>query len=530
MDNSKKTINYKSDIIALLIIIVAFTISFCLWGQIKSVNFCDEVYSYSLSNSMNEMLTLQLTPNHWYYNGEIKDILSANDGFQFRQVMLNNKGDVHPPIYYFAIHFLSVLNSGSASKWIGLAVNYFTAIISLICVYVLLKQITKSMIPSVIGCLLFISSPAVISMNMFIRMYSMFSMWVILFILIAYNIYNNEKKWWLYVALGITTFCGFLTQYYFSVFCVIFTSCYCICKLIDKHYKNVVAFITSLVAALFAATLFWRTWIRHMFSGYLGGSVTENATDFTKVLNSIAYGFVHLFTLMFNKLNWLIGIAFLVLIVFLIVKKSRHIRFIISLVVTAILYSIAAVHLTPVHLLSYRYFYPVVVIMYMALILSLYFSLQAIDKEVIRKNTHYIFSGLLGIIVVLNFVRPIYDKSSVYFVDLDGKYAKNMELLDSVKDIPWIYYGYENATMTELMYDSTMSSSFIMVNGLNPFDDKEFLEKDCEFILFKALDKYYFGEDPIDNLESWFKGELEFEQLSEKGFMIIYKVTHKMNP
>ncbi len=514
--------SYKKDMFAIAGLLAVFALSFFLWGRIKSVNFCDEIYSYILSNSMNEFLSFQLTGDHWYVDGETRGILAAVDGFQFKQVMLNNKGDVHPPIYYFAIHFLSVLRAGSVSKWIGLLVNFGAAAVSLICIYILVKQLTGTLKASVLSCLVYISSPAVISMNMFIRMYALFSMWVLLFVLIAYNIYKNEKKFILYAALIAVTFCGFLTQYYFAVFCVLFTCCYCINKLLDKHFINVCAFVGSLLAAVVCATTFWPTWIKHMFSGYLGGSVKDNAFDFSRIFASIKYGFVHLFTLMYNRLNWVCGILLLAMLVFLIVKKCSKIRLILSLIITAVLYSIAIVHLTPAHLLSYRYFFPVVAIAYLAFVLSAYYVGEIISVK-------YVFLCVAGLLVVLNFARPLYDVDAVSYVDRDGEYEAAMEVLESVRDIPWIYYGYENSTMTELMYDSTMSTRFIMVNALTPFDDEEFTDKDCEFILFAGDENSYFDENVFDSLSGWFKGELEYEELTHKGYMTVYKVTHTIN-
>ena len=522
MDKSKNRLINKRDLLFIAGLLAVFAISFFLWGKIKSVNFCDEIYSYILSNSMNEFLSFQLTGDHWYVDGETRGILAAVDGFQFRQVMLNNKGDVHPPVYYFAMHFLSVLRPASVSKWIGLLVNFGAALVSIICVYILIKQITGSVAASVLSCLVYISSPAVISMNMFIRMYAMFSMWVLLFVLTAYNIYKNEKNWLLYPALFAVTVCGFLTQYYFAVFCVLFTCCYCINKLQQRRFGNVCCFVGSLVAAVVCATVLWPTWIKHMFSGYLGGAVTQNAFDFSKIFSSIKYGFVHLFTLMYNKLNFVCAILLLVMIVFLIINKCRQIRIILSLIITAVLYSIAVVHLTPTHLLSYRYFFPVVVIAYIAFVLSLYY----VGEVLSGKGVKYMFVCAAGLLVVLNFARPLYDLDAVSYVDRKGDYRAAQKVLEDVSDIPWIYYGYENSTMTELLYDSTMSAKFIMVNALTPFDDKEFTDKDSEFILFAGDENSYFDENVFDSLANWFKGELNYEELTHKGYMTVYKVTH----
>lgn len=514
----------KKDLLWNAIIILVFSVAVLLWGQIKSVNFCDEVYSYILSNSQNEFLAFQLEGNHWYENGDTIHIMAAEHGFDFRQVMINNKGDVHPPIYYFVIHFLSVLCAGSISKWIGIAANWIFGAVTLLCLYTLMKKLTNSRIPAVLMCAIFITSPALISMTMFLRMYAMFSMWVALFVLVSYQIYYHEKQWAYYVALCAITFGGFLTQYYFAVFCVLFTVFFGINKaIIDKQWKCFMTYVASLAMAVVLATLFWKTWIKHMFSGYLGGAVKNNAFDLSKFGNSIKYGLVHLFTLMYNRLAWVMGLLLLGMVIYLVVKKVKEVRYVLTLILTAVLYSMAIMHLTPTHLLSYRYFFPVVVIAYCAMVLATYWTCKTVLPTLDTK----VFLAVGIAFCVLNCVRPMYDQDAVMYVDLRGTYRANMQILEDVKDIPWIYYGYENSTMTELMYDSTMASRFIMVNAMTPFDDDAFLKNNCEFILFTSGPEAYFGEDVFTSLDQWFEGSLDYEELTNKGNMTVYKVTHR---
>lgn len=527
MAEIKKFMNKKSkaaDVIVTAIILIIFTGVFLCWGNIKSVSFCDEIYTYILSNSDNEFLAYQMESGRWYNGEEINRILSAVDGFQFNQVMLNNKGDVHPPMYYFVIHFLSVLCAGSSSKWIGLVANWIFAAVSLIVLYALIKKITNKRDIAIGACLIYISSPAVLSANMFLRMYGMFSMWVLIFVYLTCLLEQRaeeERKWDLYVLLGVVTFFGFLTQYYFAVFCVIFTFLYCVYKLFTRSWKKCVPYVGSLMASVVVATLFWKTWVRHMFSGYLGGAVKENAFQFGKIFNSIKYGFVHMFTLMYNHLGIVAGIIMAAAVIFLFIKKDRHLKYILSLFITALLYSIAVVHLTPVHLLSYRYFFPIVVIAYIAEILAVYFSLEYI----VRDKSMVITAALCVVLTVLNVIRPIYDKDSVMYVDLKGDYRTAMELLDENKHIPWVYFGYENAMMTELMYDAVMADKFIMVNYDFPFADEEYTKNNCEFLFFAETESY-FEEDGFWYMDTWFPGELEYEELTQKGFMTVYRVSH----
>lgn len=509
------------DAFLLMAIIVFFTISFILWGNIKCVNFCDEIYTYILSNSDSEFLTFQLEPGRWYLDGETNEILSANRGFDFAQVMLNNKGDVHPPMYYFVIHILSVLVAGSSSKWIGLAANWIFAVISLIILYAFMRQITGKRAIAACMCLVYIASPAIISTNMLIRMYAMFSMWVFLFLYILYWIYKGKKNVWMYLSLAAVTFFGFLTQYYFAIICVLLSVFYCVNLLIKKQWKAIVAYIGSLVGAVIVATVFWRTWIKHMFSGYLGGAVVENAFNFGKIIDDFKYGFVHLFTLMYGKLGIVVGLILLAAVIYLLIKKDKRVYPALSVIATALIYSIAVVHLTPTHLLSYRYFYPVVLMAYLGEFFLIYIAL-----ENLAKSRYVVVTVTLCLIFVgLSFMRPLYDEDSVSHVDLSGRHGALMELLGEHAQIPWFYYGYENAVMAELFYDSMMAERFMVLNNDTPLTDKQYLEQDCQLLLF-VQEATFFERDAFANFKQYFSGQLVYEPIAHIGKMVVYKVTH----
>lgn len=509
------------DTLLLMTIIVLFTISFILWGKIKCVNFCDEIYTYILSNSDNEFLTFQLEPGRWYLNGETNQILSANEGFDFAQVMLNNKGDVHPPMYYFVIHFMSVLVSGSSSKWIGLAANWIFAVITLIFLFVFICQVTGYRSLAYAMCLVYVSSPAIISMNMLIRMYAMFSMWVFLFLYILYWIYKGKKNVLMYFLLAAVTFLGFLTQYYFAIICILISFFYGINCLLKRQWKEIFVYAGSLAAAVIAATVFWKTWIKHMFSGYLGGAVVENAFNFAKIIDDIRYGFIHLFTLMYGRLGVAAGVLLLAAAVCLIIKKDKRIYPVMTLIATALIYSIAVVHLTPVHLLSYRYFFPVVLMAYLGEFFLIYFALE----NLLKKHCVVLTIALCLIVAGLNFIRPLYDKDSVSYVDLHGRYADLMELLGDNSQIPWIYYGYENAVMAELFYDSMMAEKFMVLNNDTAFTDRQYTEQSSQLLLF-VQEGTSFERDAFLNFRQYFSGTLVYEPITRIGKMVVYKVTH----
>lgn len=511
------------DVLFIILILAVFTISFIVWGNKKCISFCDEVYTYILSNSDSEFLINQLEPNRWYVDGEVGNILSATEGFQFHQVMVNNKGDVHPPMYYFVIHFLSVLNPGNCSKWIALFANWMFSVVSLIVLYQFIKELTGSRAISCCMGVIYIASTAIVSMNMLLRMYSMFSMWTILFIYILYKLWQDSGRYWAYAALALITFFAFLTQYYFAVFCVLISGCYGIYCIVKKKWKELFLYAGGLVCGVILATVFWKTWIRHMFSGYLGGAVMENAFNFARILDDFKYAFLHLFTLMFGPVTcWIVGIALVVGIVVLFVKKDNHVWGILALALTAFGYSVAVEHLTPAYLLNYRYFFPVLAIMYMAILLLVYYVARQFIKKPV--NVTIAFSVLFAL---LSLVLPLYEPNAVSYVDVYGKYSQSLETLAENSDVPWVYFGYENSAMADLIYNSLMSKKFMLINYDSTFDEPEYTQNNSELLLFAEAGTN-FEQDAKDKMQEVLGGKVEFVRLTNVGELIAYKVIHSV--
>ena len=125
---------------AFLLILVLCAGVFCLFGARKEGLFIDEIYSYGLSNSDHAPYLSDLK------GGEMRDALFTRqeldryltvdgDGFAAGSVYYNQTKDVHPPLYYWVMNFVSSLVPGSSSKWIGLGVNLFFYLLTLIVLF-----------------------------------------------------------------------------------------------------------------------------------------------------------------------------------------------------------------------------------------------------------------------------------------------------------------------------------------------------------------------------------------------------------
>ena len=211
----------------------------------------DEFYSYYSSNRT----------NGFYAEGTVTtdvmlDELKVLDGcgYNFPLVKEVQSWDVHPPIYYFVLHFVCSLTSGIFSVWQGLMINLIFLAISLI----LMKRLGTIMLPDNpllvdIAIMAWGLSPALLSGVVFIRMYMLLTVWILAVTILhmsylpctstAFFGHNADDmrsgsntytatdtsqsikkragiplRFW--ILLWILTFLGFMTHYYFLIWLV----------------------------------------------------------------------------------------------------------------------------------------------------------------------------------------------------------------------------------------------------------------------------------------------------------------------
>ena len=179
----------------------------------------DEFYSYYSSNRTNGFYA-----EHTVSTEVMLDELKVLDGcgYNFPLVKEVQSWDVHPPIYYFVLHFVCSLTSGVFSKWQGLVINLICLAISII----LMKRLGTIMLPDNpllvdIAVLTWGLSPALLSGVVFIRMYMLLTVWILAVTLLhVKNLPGRTSSLKFWILLWILTFLGFMTHYYFLIWLV----------------------------------------------------------------------------------------------------------------------------------------------------------------------------------------------------------------------------------------------------------------------------------------------------------------------
>ena len=356
MDKIKtnKTLNILFYIVSLLLIVVTM---FVFIGQKEGFHE-DEIYSYGSSNSkysdifyasgdrdatnrvVNEYIiedTFDETyENYKYYKkhpdefkaieeekikselpiwktrDEARDylIVSEDEISNYISPYYHQTRDVHPPLFYFLVHFVSSLFAGTFTKYSIFIIN----IVFLLATCLMLKKILllynrkKLIIPAT---LLYGLSMGAISMTIFLRMYSMLTFFITLYFYITLKIVKNDFKITkgLAVLLVLTTVLGFLTQYYFCIFALPVFLLIVVRMINLKKVKSLIAYIINHITSAVIGILLFPSAIDHIFNSSRGIGSTSGLSFFTQfevMIGRITYAF---------SLHRVIGVALFLMIV-----------------------------------------------------------------------------------------------------------------------------------------------------------------------------------------------------------------------
>lgn len=281
------------------------------FGNLKEGYHEDEMFSQGLSNSYYKPFFSYR--DQWFEGNYFNNYITAADNktFKYGSVYSNQAKDVHPPLFYFALHTICSFFPNTFSKWFGISLNIIFYIGIIITLFFLSKKLLKSDYFAIIVCTLYGFSIGAIGMVMFIRMYVMFTFWVVLQSLLFIKLLEKDSgtkgsRNKLYLYLFLVTFLGLFTQYYFLIFTFLISAVYFIYMLIKKKYPDLIKFSLSILFSLVTAVVLFPASIDHIFHNYRGTEAIQNAKssggylskiyNYFKIIdNSLLAGFLAIF-------------------------------------------------------------------------------------------------------------------------------------------------------------------------------------------------------------------------------------------
>lgn len=301
----------------------------------------------------------------WLSGQYFADYLAVEEGtgFNYGSVYMNQRADVHPPLYYILLHTVSSFFEGIFSKWFAFGINLIILLATLLVIYVMVRRSFKSGFLALATVAVYGLSTGFFSSLIFFRMYALLTLWTVL--LCYFHLYMKEKNWEFTrkrkFALIAIVVLGYYTQYYFIIYAFFMALVASAILARRKNYKVLWCYIRQYLYAAVIGLIIWPFSISHIFFGYRGTRATETMKNIKGLLGNI-----HATLVSMNKSNFaestvylyvalIIGIVTFLVFTFLI-KKDKEKRDLAKygiLFLPVLLYVIAMAWVNDVHVERY---------------------------------------------------------------------------------------------------------------------------------------------------------------------------------
>lgn len=252
----------------------------------KSLNYIKDQDSYK--NDYNETLSKEIPT--WRTKEDAHNYLSiqSSDILNYLSVWLNQSSDVHPPMFYNAMHLTSSIFFNHFTKYIGFMLNIIFFIGTLCGIYQIMIRLTNKKW-AYASIIFYGGSMGAISTVMFHRMYMMLTFFSVWYLYYALKFFKKNDKFSKKdkILWGIIIFCGFLTQYYFCIYVVLIFSILFFDYMKKKNWKMIQKVFLNHAIPAFLGILFFPASIYHIFFSYRGLGASQEHTK--TLLENILY-------------------------------------------------------------------------------------------------------------------------------------------------------------------------------------------------------------------------------------------------
>lgn len=269
----------------IIVVLASFCFMAAFYIRAAALNYGmegDEVFSYISSTSLGGYKGIcYLEDQTWYGGGYFRDALTAEgeERFNYKMVVENQAMDTHPPFYYLLLNAVASFFPGQFSRWFGIGLNILLMFPVWAGLYLLLQHFLRRRYVAAFFSTLFCCSYLSVSLVLFIRMYvlltavSLFQTWYHLKLYdemkkeAVFSVRNHLKS---YVLLGLLTFLGAWTHYYFIIYQCLLSFFFCTALLWRKKYSDLFRYVGTLAGSALIYVLLYPASLNHLFLKYRG--------------------------------------------------------------------------------------------------------------------------------------------------------------------------------------------------------------------------------------------------------------------
>lgn len=426
----------------------------------------------------------------WRSSDEANDYLTIQpkDALNYGMVYYNQSRDIHPPLFYFLVHTVSIFFMGHFSKYIIFSINLIFMILSLWTIKNIFEKLDKKhlIVPALI---LYGFSMGAISTVIFQRMYSMLNFFVLMFISANIDIikkdFDIDKKLW--NKLTWIVLLGFWTQYYFCIVAGVVAVLVLIGVIRKQGKQGAITYILKYLKMAVIGVLLYPLSINHIFFSYRGVGKAEMARGFgeklVEYLNMIGYSF--------SVPVLAIAICLILLVMAIAVKSvidkkvDKNALGAGAIIFSVICYVCVIVKVSP-ELQDAN------IIRYIMCVLPLIIISILLLIDTVIKNKNVLKYSLVGISLVISVYGLMFSEPAFLYKG----YAKYLEIAEENKEDKFVYVGDTVFNHIQSMPEfATYSESLILnENQLDVLENDSKLSEENEFIL--SIKKYK-GADEI---------------------------------
>lgn len=395
--------------------------------------------------------------------------LDKDEIFNYFIVYYNTGEDVHPPLFYFLVHFVSSFWLGHFSKYIIFIVNLIFLLLTCFTIKKILEILKKEhlVLPATIFYAL---SMGAISTVMFQRMYMMLTFFCLWLLYVNLKIYFNEfeltKK--LKFELCLVTILGFLTQYYFCVYAAFVAFIMLILLIKRKEKAKVKIYIFQFIKSAIIGIIIFIPCIYHIFFSYRGVTFQRDKQNFFEMIPLFIQ---NILKLQFG--NEIIGLICMIVIMIISIigfKKIKNKELPILFIVPVLLYLLLISKLAPFK--SVRYIMNILPLISIIIILIL-------DKILKNKKTSFIVLTILVLAISL-YTNLINTPKYLYL-----SYSNYMEIAEENKNNKLVFvcdtvYNHLRNIKEFMTYEESL---ILASENLEQLINDEKLKNEDEFIL-----------------------------------------------
>lgn len=424
----------------------------------------------------------------WRTREEAKEyvVIDKEDIFNYGMIYYNQDRDIHPPLFYFCVHTISILFYGTFSKYIIFILNLGFFIGTLFMIKKIMNELNRKHLSNLTVVLYGLSMGA-ISTVIYQRMYMMLTFFILLYLYINLKIIRNkfeiDKKTW--TNLTIITILGYLTQINFCIIAVAIAFVIFLGVIRKRSKKDVFDYIWNYIKIALLGIIIFPSNLLDLLFSYRGiQSFSSNANYFQKLCE-----YIDLIGYSFSTPVMLAIVGFVVLSIFIILKlikeKNTSIYKILVLILPILVYLMVIPKTAP----NMEYKYSIRYIMCILPLISIVVALM-IDKLFNNKKHEIIIISIFIFIISVN-----------GFINSEPKnmfkgYKKYLEIAEEYKDHSFVFIGDTKFNQVQSMQEFMKYKESLILNEtqLEYLKNDEKLKDSNQFIISI---KKYLGADEI---------------------------------